>query len=202
MCCMSAMTKCFTTIHLRKGKMCSLSNPCSQAALAQLANAHIDTVPPTHCSSCPETQPQCVVVWGKPSIFETTIRCSTLQQCSDTLSECLFFFGSCMSSSLLLLLVLSVLVNLRSTASFLLSVTAPCTVCACVQRVQCVPAMCTMRACGVHNACMECAQCVRAACTMPACSVHTARVQCAQLVRACYMECARGKRCIESRADL
>ena len=60
---------CFTTIHLRKCKMCSLSNPCSQAALERLANAHIDTVPPTHYSSCPETQPQCVVVWVKPINF-------------------------------------------------------------------------------------------------------------------------------------
>mmetsp|Transcript_10339 Transcript_10339/g.17643 ORF Transcript_10339/g.17643 Transcript_10339/m.17643 type:complete len:93 (-) Transcript_10339:260-538(-) len=49
--------------------MCSLSKPCSQAAPERLANAHIDTVPPTHCSSCPETQPQCVVVWVKPINF-------------------------------------------------------------------------------------------------------------------------------------
>ena len=69
MCWMWTMTKCFTTIHLRKCKMCSLSNPCSQAALERLANAHIDTVPPTHYSSCPETQPQCVVVWVKPINF-------------------------------------------------------------------------------------------------------------------------------------
>ena len=58
---------------------------------------------------------------------------------------------------------------------------------ACMHSAQNVRAACTVRACSVDCGCLECAQCVRAACTMRACSVHNVCVQFAQ----CKTQCQR-----------